>query len=173
MHRTVTAPDRYARELDRRTLAGVVPDVADPDVAVAARGERLGVGRVVGPVGDTDRVAGPVDGEDPSGVARVVGRDEQPVVDHERTRLDDRWVLEGEHLVPLGRGRRSGDPRGEGCGDDESGKKVMHPVPGHARWSSSPRRGRTPQASTSSSYSRRTEPPLTGRPVRTPRSRVL
>ena len=83
------------------------------------RGERLDVLRVVGPAGDADRLAGGrVDGEDPAGVAGVVGGDDQAVDDREPAGLDDVVVLEGEHHLRLvhrrRRPRRAGTVRRRG-----------------------------------------------------------
>jgi hypothetical protein len=120
----------------------------------------------------TPTVARPVDGEDLAGVPGVVGREEQTVVAHQGTRLDDRGVVEREHLVAVRLGRCGERTEGERGGDRQPGQELLHQAAVMLA-EGSPRRGRTPQAATSSSYSRRAEPPLTGRPVRTPRSRVL
>ena len=183
---TVAVGQRVRRRLDllrgpprgdseqrhRLPRGGVVADVADEQVAVRHRGDRLDIDRVSGPRGPTDGAAGDrIDDEGPPGVAGVVHRHEQSVARHQTARLDDLRVVEAE-LGPgtLGAGHGRADRERHSHRDGGEGLRDA----AHERSaSSSARRGRMPQVATSSSYSLRTPPPFTGPLVRTARNIVL
>ena len=131
--------------------------------------ERLDVGRVLAPVRDADGLArGRVDHEDAAGVAGVVGGDEEAVLTDQPAGLDDLRVLEGEddrRRAVAGRGvtaTRAANGAATSADQQRSGIEQLGEP-----------RAAGPRSSTSSSYSWRSEPPLTGAPVRTARSMVL
>ena len=161
------APRRPGRVSRDSGLSPMSPTQTEPSPPGASASTSL---RVVAPAGGADGLpGGRVDGEDPAGVAGVVGGDHQAVDERQPAGLDDLGVLEGEHHLgdsvrPARRRRRAGTARRPARRASRSGIRPS---------SSSASRGRMPQVATRSSYSRRSEPPLTGAPVRVARSRVL